>query len=234
MPTVIAPAKAASPPATSATQSASGNKPAEKSEDTADFASVLGALKKQSAESASTASPDADASAVLAELTAMRGKKDDKADNETTFDIAAMLGQINAPTNSPAALPSPTIIPGLPALPPNADRRAGDFVQLSGDEKPDRPGQDIGLSGFGTKMLATDDAPGRIKKDPAEPATEFSLPDTAPDGAFRLHGAEGNKALSARSEQVKFEVATPVQSPNWSSDLGQKIVWMAKNNLQEA
>lgn len=186
----------------------------------ADFASMLKVLQVLSAESdglnGTLAKPDAGLLADSAPPDDLEGS-----DPSGGIDIAAMLGQINAA--------APTAAPALP--PGQGNRPSGPFTP--GGEEAAR-----GISGKGQETANTL-LPAQLAGDPAglesgEAKPDFVLPETPAADQASLRSSELNPARGPQVERAKLEVATPVHAPNWSSEVGQRVVWMARNNIQEA
>lgn len=191
----------------------------------ADFASMLKALSQAAGgsvpELAAQSAPDPRLAAVLNELQAAFGEPGEADDTgaETPLDIASILGQINAQAAIPAL--SPTTAADAAALEVGKDA-AG----------PAGKGQEISSALLPAK--AADDPAGTLKKDLAETKAEFSLAERPAVDHAALRAGEVGSARGAHAERAKLEVATPVHSPTWSAEVGQRVVWMARNNVQEA
>lgn len=189
----------------------------------ADFASMLKALSQATGSSEqeliTLSAPDPRLAAVLNKLQSAFGEPGDaeNIDADAPLDIALILGQINAQA-------------AIPALNPAA---AADAVPLEvGKETAGqaRKGQEISSALLPTKPA--DDPAGTLKKEIAETKAEFSLTERPATDHAALRAGDVSSARGP--ERAKLEVATPVHSPNWSADVGQRVVWMARNNVQEA
>lgn len=79
---------------------------------------------------------------------------------------------------------------------------------------------------------------------PSEPVPEHDLALTDAPGSLTpsdtrsdpglARPAGQHQASSPHTERARLDVATPVRSPNWSAEVGQRVVWMVSNNIQEA
>lgn len=192
----------------------------------ADFASALRALQRIAGQvDAALADPASTELELGGKLAAVLGELDSKTDKQMlekdvgpAIDIAALLGQIN-----PGALstPIPTkaaepVAPGLAAIDQSqtANTRFGDLSALQ--------------SG---KAGVADDG---LKSDDAALTAEAQLLDSALESHQTLSASATQSVRNNNSGGMRLEVATPVHSPNWSADVGQRIVWMARNDIQEA
>lgn len=188
----------------------------------ADFASMLKALNRPAGEivpelAAASATPDPRFAAVLNELQAGDKKE---IEEDVPVDIALILGQITAQA-------------AIPTLNPTA--MASDAAALEARTEAAGPtGKGLELSiGLPQAKLA-DDPAGLLKKDLGEAQPEFSLTETPVADHAALRAGEVSATRGPLAEKAKLDVATPVHSPNWSSEVGQRVVWMARNNVQEA
>ena len=190
----------------------------------ADFASMLKVLQSLTGEitptaNGSAAPMDSGFSAVLQEL-----KANESDDNDDAVDIAAMLSQLGAQTATP---------PTLPALTPEASR--ANLVMLPGSDDEGTPAHKVQeMPPLSTAVESSDEPASLAGKSLGEGTPEFSLPDTPATDPASLRSADVNPARGPHTERAKLDVAVPVQSPNWSNEVGQRVVWMAKNNVQEA
>ena len=148
-------------------------------------------------------------------------------------DIGALLAEIAQP------LP-PTTIPLLPvaaqgllpgAAPTDAEGSAlGKRAALPGDLLAAATSLGTGAgSSSGTSNASGQDAG-------AQP--EFKLPETTPLAlSHALTGqahALGPTAPNAPAGQAHLAAQQPIHSPKWSSEVGQGLVWMARNEVQTA
>lgn len=226
MTAVSAPLPAAGPAALNAAAGPAGNNGnADNNALPADFASMLKALSQAAGESApqpaAQSAPDPRLAAVLSELQAAFGEPGEAEDAETDapLDIALILGQINAQ----AAIPALSQVAAADAV---ALEVGTDAAGQAGK------GQEITSALLPTKLA--DDPAGMLKKDLAETKAEFSLAERPAADHAALRAGEVGSARGPHAERAKLEVATPVHSPNWSAEVGQRVVWMARNNVQEA
>lgn len=189
----------------------------------ADFASMLKALSQAAGgsvpELAAQSAPDPRLAAVLSELQAAVGDKSDSEDAAAPLDLALILGQINAQAAIPALNPAATADAVALEVRKDAAGQAG-------------KGQEITSALLPAKLA--DDPAGMLKKDLAETKAEFSLAEKPAVDHAALRAGEVGSVRGPHTERAKLEVATPVHSPNWSAEVGQRVVWMARNNVQEA
>lgn len=222
MTAVSAPPTAAGPTVASAAPTATGNSAMPGDEALpADFASMLKALQAPAAANgpADPAAPVAKIAGVLAELRKLSGDDGETEAKANPVDLALMLGQLNAQATGPGA--------GQGTAPATLE-----FSLTTSEVAADsRKGMTIASALAQTRR--TDAATGLGGDEAAEPAPELPATDHAPAPAS-WRAAELAQARGAASEPVKLDVATPVQSPNWSTEVGQRVVWMARNNVQEA
>ena len=207
----------------------------------ADFASMLKTLQKLAGQPTSgeagvavvasaagePAASDTRFTAVLKELGPAREDKPLSEEGETGLDIAAMLGQINGQLNAPTAAPT------IPALTPAATRHPDLFEPPSEEDTERGTPKGLDIAALATQKKPADEAPGLLKKEPVEGLAEFTLPESASNTA-PAHGLSQHKPHGPHTETTKLDIATPVHSPNWSAEVGQRVVWMAKNDVQEA
>lgn len=192
----------------------------------ADFASMLMALQKLGSELPVSGATEQSASKgdigkVLGEL-ARQSKDAPLEEQDKAVDIGGILGQINA---------QQPVQPGIPALTPAATRHPDTFPHAANDTLPDRMPAGLEVAAAASQKSPASDAPGQLKTESSELPAEFTLPEsTSP----LPHATGHEKGPAVHAERVKLDVPTPVQAPNWSSDVGQRVVWMAKNNIQEA
>lgn len=188
----------------------------------ADFASMLKALSQPASEispqlAAQSAAPDPRLAAVLNELQAAFGEKSETEDAEPPVDIALMLGQLNVPATIPGLSPAMT-----DAVAPKTRKEAAG------------PAKGPEATSALLQSKPADDPAGIIKKDRGEAKPEFSVAETPTADHASLRAGEVSSARGPLAEKTKLDVATPVHSPNWSAEVGQRVVWMARNNVQEA
>lgn len=192
----------------------------------ADFALMLMALQKLGSElpvsdTTETPSLTGDIGKVLGELAGRSKDAGTTDEQDKAVDIAGILGQISAQP----------VQPGIPALTPAATRHPDTFPHAANAPVPDRMPAGLEIAAAASQKSAASEAPGQLKAENSELPTDFTLPEpTSP----LPHATGHEKAPTVHPERVKLDVATPVQAPNWSSDVGQRVVWMAKNNVQEA
>lgn len=179
----------------------------------ADFASMLKVLQSLTG----VANADISASAkVLSELDQVAEGQEIPVD---PTDMAALLGQINALTAAHAA-----------PVDPAADQTTA--RDRNAAEAPGRGRLDItALAGHGKNAEPT---AGLADQDAAEPKPDLSTLDAPAADPASLRSADVNQARGPHTEKTRLDVATPVHSPNWSAEVGQRVVWMASNHLQEA
>lgn len=220
----------------------------------ADFASMLKALHQPASEispelAAQPVAADPRFAAVLNELQASLGKKSADEDSDAPLDIASMLDQLNAQAVIPplgqatladqAALANQVSPLGQAALAnqvaPLGQAALADQVAL--DARREAAGQ-LGKGQEVTSALLptkqSDDPAGILSKDLAETKPEFSLAETPAADQALLRSGEVSSARGPHADKAKLDVATPVHAPNWSAEVGQRVVWMARNNVQEA
>lgn len=191
----------------------------------ADFASLLKALSQAAGgsgpELAAQLAPDPRLAAVLSELQAAVGEPgaSEDTDAETPLDLALILGQIGAQAAIPALNPAATADAVALEVRKDAAGQAGKGQEISSALLP--------------KKLA-DDPAGLLKKELAETKAEVTLAERPAAEHASLRAGEVGAARGPHAERAKLEVATPVHSPNWSAEVGQRVVWMARNNVQEA
>lgn len=227
MTAVSAPLPAPGPAALNAAAGLAGNNGSADSNGLpADFASMLKALSQPAAgtgpELAAQSVPDPRLAAVLSELQAVFGDKidaEDAEDADAPVDIALILGQINAQA-------------AIPALSQAATADAVALEVKKDAAGPTGKGQEITSALLPTKLA--DDPIGILKKDLAETKPEFSLDERPAADHTALRAGEVGSARGPHAEKAKLDVAAPVHSPNWSAEVGQRVVWMARNNVQEA
>lgn len=189
----------------------------------ADFASMLKALNQPAGEiapelAAPSATADPRFAAVLNELQAASGDNIET-EEDAPVDIALMLGQITAQ----AAIPGLNQAATANAVALDAKREAAGQAGK---------GREVSSALLQTKLA--DDPAGLLKKDPGEAKPEFSLAETPAAEHASLRAGEVSSTRGLHAEKAKLDVATPVHSPNWSAEVGQRVVWMARNNVQEA
>jgi flagellar hook-length control protein FliK len=222
MTAVSAPLPAAGPAAPSSAAGLAGNNGNTDSLP-ADFASMLKALSQAAGgtgpELSARSAPDPGLAAVLNELQAAFGDKSDAEDADAPVDIALILGQINAQAAIPALSPAAAADAVAREVGKDAAGQAG-------------RGQEVPSALLPTKLA--DDPTGMLKKDLTETKAEFSLEERPAADHASLRAGEVGSARGPHAERAKLEVATPVHSPNWSAEVGQRVVWMARNNVQEA
>ena len=222
MTTVSAPPIVANPATPSAGPAATGNVAAAGNEALpADFASMLKALQALAGPNgpADQAAPEAKLARALAERRQAPGAEDESAAPTSPLDLGLVLAQLMPQVSPPGA----------------SQNAAAANQELSLDSEmaaPPRPGLSIATAL--AQERRGDQAAIMAGGEGAEPASEIrpAVPGTADPAAWRA--AELAQARSAAPEPARLEVATPVQSPNWSGEVGQRVVWMARNNVQEA
>lgn len=227
------------PPLTSAATAinaiqASGNNPAAAglagdSGAPADFASMLLALQALTAELIPTLPTDkptldADIAMALKELKGKTGTSGESGEQNPLIDIAGILGQIHA-QNHPHPL--------VPALTQGAERHADRLPDLSADRTPGTLPKGLEMALSNAQGKPADAAPPLLRREAAETVEAFILPDHTIErpSPNPLSAAQEHRS---HPDKVKLDIPTPVQSPNWSSEVGTRVVWMARNNIQEA
>lgn len=146
-------------------------------------------------------------------------------------DVGALLAEIAQP------LP-PTTIPLVPvtATPP-----------LPGATPTDTDAADAGLRAAlprdlaATATLGAEAGAGAASPPPGQDAgakPEFKMPDTTPLALSQaLTGqahALGPTASNAPAGQANLVAQQPINSPQWSSEVGKGLLWMARNDVQTA
>jgi len=222
------------PPLTSAATAlnaiqASGNNPAADGGAPADFASMLLALQALTTEiipALPTDKPtlDADIAMALKELKGKAGKTGEATGDESIVDIAGILGQIHAQNHAQAL---------VPALTPAAERHPDSFPHLATEQAPENLPKGLEIALANPHGKPTDAPATLLRKETTEAVEEFALPETATDRP-NPNTVSANQEHRTHTDKVKLDIPTPVQSPNWSSEVGTRVVWMARNNIQEA
>lgn len=213
-----------------AIQAPSGNNaPNGNDEMPADFALMLKNIQALATDPANPTDNDSGGpsamAAVISEIRHGQAKNGKTDEDAKTVDIAAILGQINVQPNPQ------TIIPAAPAAP---IARPEDVNLFEDDKVLDSSGRGRDIAAIATQNSATEDATALFKKDRVEPITDFFIPESPASTTPPTHNMNAAQSHGPHTETTKLDVATPVHSPNWSAEVGQRVVWMAKNDVQEA
>jgi flagellar hook-length control protein FliK len=159
-------------------------------------------------------------------------------DSAAGADIAALLAEISQPL-PPTAIPLVPVATGAPAAAPALDPSAGDSGSQTRNAADPltatllTPRTDGGKDGAG-EFAGREDSPA----DPGsgqKPA--FRLPETSPLAAAHALSQSSNAAgpaMSTTASHANLLAQQPIHSPQWSSEVGQGLVWMAKNDVQTA
>lgn len=157
--------------------------------------------------------------------------------NEDPADVSALLAEISqplAPTTipfAPIAQAAPIVLlpASAPAPDPGLAQGAARLVIELGQNTADNTAGFTGESD--SQSLGSGQNPGT-------PQQEFKLQETAPLAlAQALTGSthvQGATTLSAPAGQAVLAANQNINSPQWSDDVGQNLVWMAKNGVETA
>ena len=187
-----------------------------------DFASLL----------ASQQPPGAVTSEILEDLKSL-AKSGNESDDTAATDISALLSEISQP------LP-PTEIPLYPVAQPNTPNLipepSAESTTASTATLPQLSAIELSASTSALKDSPAHAASG--KELGGEAATlalpEFSLPDSGSHGMTHATHAPQTQASHHTSAPVQLTAQQPVHSQGWSNDVGNNLIWMAKNDIQSA
>lgn len=147
----------------------------------------------------------------------LRDKKQGKQDElQEDSNGQGLLGALQAPI-------TPTSIPATP----DADTGQGKIALLTASTAQSLPGQSSALTGQLQEELTL-----------AQGAGSANLAAGPEDFSQLLHSSavHGNTTPQTAPAQAAHQggLDTPVQDPRWSQEFGEKIVWMARNDQQQA
>lgn len=148
----------------------------------------------------------------------LRDKKQGKQDElQEDSNGQGLLGALQAPI-------TPTSIPATP----DADAGQGRIASLTASAAQSLPGQSSALPGQLQEELTL--AQGAGSANLAAGPEDFSqlLHSSA------VHGNTSPQTAPAQAAAHQGGLDTPVQDPRWSQEFGEKIVWMARNDQQQA
>lgn len=148
----------------------------------------------------------------------LRDKKQGKQDElQEDSNGQGLLGALQAPI-------TPTSIPATP----DADTGQGKIASLTASAAQSLPSQSSALPGLLQEELTLAQSTGSANL--AAGPEDFSqlLHSSA------VHGNTSPQTAPAQAAAPQGSLDTPVQDPRWSQEFGEKIVWMARNDQQQA
>ncbi|MFT4174282.1 MAG: flagellar hook-length control protein FliK [Rhodocyclaceae bacterium] len=177
---------------------------------------LLAAMKADTSEPAAEDDPLAAVKDLIAQLTKPEGDKaDDKADTATdvTTDPATLIAMPVVVTDNIA--PAPASI---------ADETAAGTDQLT----------DVLQESAGKARTAPDASTTLDTRDATHTADSQAADSYAAHAAAAASQHAQTGAVQARQDIPQHTVNTPVDSPNWAEDVGQKLVWTAHRDTGKA
>ncbi|MCE1170437.1 MAG: flagellar hook-length control protein FliK [Azovibrio sp.] len=147
----------------------------------------------------------------------LRDKKGKQDETQEDSNGQGLLGALQAPI-------TPTSI----TTSPDADAGQGRIASLTASAAQSLPGQSSALTGQLQEELTL--AQGAGSANLAAGPEDFSqlLHSSA------VHGNTSPQTAPAQAAAHQSGLDTPVQDPRWSQEFGEKIVWMARNDQQQA
>ncbi len=223
--TLVSPANHAPPAGAGPTPAGSGD-----SGLPTDFAALLGLQIADAAQVLATVAP------AVAEKGADAPRRGD--------DRAADDGLAATPGSDASLLPFLPIDPTLHRPPPPAagsaksdDKLPGVAARLTAEAAPLSPPGRAETPGEGAaRAVAPLSAAPMERRDGPEPANIAGNRDDERAAGFAaaLAAQRGNPAAPGQVERQAPPVATPLEHPEWGQDLGNRVVWMARNDQQSA
>ncbi|MDR2165490.1 MAG: flagellar hook-length control protein FliK [Zoogloeaceae bacterium] len=188
-----------------------------------------------------------DTTAILPEVAraALRMRRRGDAETETDNAGVVLLGALSPDGIAPAIPAADTLSAETRGVPFTAFRGAPEVSACVDDPRAeaqnassggDADEDDARTANFAVELEGFPDRSGKTAASVATPATMLSS--TQESHAIAPAAIAAASSLAARAENpgnpVVDRLGTPLFDPRWAQEFGEKIVWMAKNELQQA